>query len=159
VHEPFGQMAIRQNRRMRSNEESVQGLTETPRNPSIARPDVALARSAGSRTSGPRRMKLAPGQCLVTSGGMASSTDAPPTNDAPKTPAKTKPLGEAQLGAWFEGPDVVTALRIFDGDREYALSSKSTFTLGASRSCDVPVIGHDLSALHCAFERKGTRLR
>jgi hypothetical protein len=35
----------------------------------------------------------------------------------------------------------------------------ATFTLGASRSCDVPVRGRDLSALHCAFVRTGTRLR
>lgn len=104
-------------------------------------------------------MELAPGPCLGPFDLMDSSHDAAPTDAAPKTPVKTKPLGEAQHDAWFEGPDVVTALRIYDGDREYALPSKSTFTLGASRSCDVPVIGHDLSALHCAFERKGTRLR
>jgi len=104
-------------------------------------------------------MELARGRRLVPSGRMASSHDAPPTDAAPKTPVKTKPLGEAQHEAWFEGPDIVTALRIYDRDQEYALPAKSTFTLGASRSCDVPVIGHDLSALHCAFERRGTRLR
>ena len=98
----------------------------------------------------------------MQSGRVASSHDAHPTNAAdaaPKTPVKTKPLGEAQREAWFEGADVVTTLRIYGGDQEYALPSKSTFTLGASRSCDVPVSGHDLSALHCTFERKGTRLR
>ena len=62
---------------------------------------------------------------------MASSTDAPPTDptdDAPKTPVTTKPLGEAQREVWFEGSDIVTALRAYDGDREYDLPSKSTFT-------------------------------
>jgi hypothetical protein len=89
---------------------------------------------------------------------MATPRDAPSTETPPKTPIRTEPLGEAQRGAWFEGPDVVTALRIYDGDVEYALPAKSAFTLGASRSCDVHVIGHNLSALHCVFECKGTRL-
>ena len=103
-------------------------------------------------------MELAPGSCLRPSGGVASSIDASPTDDA-KTPVTTKPLGKAQHEAWFQGTDIVAALRIYDGDREYDLPSKSTFTLGASRSCDVSVIGRDLSALHCAFERRGMRLR
>jgi pSer/pThr/pTyr-binding forkhead associated (FHA) protein len=87
------------------------------------------------------------------------SPDETAADDAPKTPVKTRPLEDAQRDAWFEGPDVVTALRVYDGDLEYALPAKATFTLGASRSCDVPVPGRDLSALHCAFERKGARLR
>lgn len=73
-----------------------------------------------------------------------------------KTPI-TEPLGDGPE-AWFEGPDIVTALRIYDGDREYPLPRKATFTLGASRSCDVAIPGSGLSALHCAFVRKGTRL-
>lgn len=89
---------------------------------------------------------------------MAFANDSPP-DAAPKTPVRTKPLDEARRGAWFEGPDVVTALRVYDGEGEYALPLKPTFTFGASRSCDVPVIGRDLSALHCAFERKGAVLR
>ena len=90
---------------------------------------------------------------------MASPHDTLRTDVAHKTPVKTKPLGEAQREAWFEGPDVVTALRVYNGNREIALPSKATFTLGESRSCDVPMAGYDLSALHCTFERKGTRLR
>ncbi len=78
-------------------------------------------------------------------------------NASPKTPIKTEPLG-AGPEAWFEGPDIVTALRIYDGDREYPLPRKTAFTLGASRSCDVAIPGRGLSALHCAFVRKGTRL-
>ncbi len=88
-----------------------------------------------------------------------TSPDAPAACAAPKTPAKTRPLDEAHRGAWFEGPDAVTALRLYDGDREHALPRKATFTLGASRQCDVPVPGCDLSALHCAFVRTGARLR
>jgi hypothetical protein len=95
----------------------------------------------------------------------ASKSEWPPvgmdnpedTSASPKTPIKTEPLGES-LDPWFEGPDIVTALRIFDGDREYPLPRKATFTLGASRSCDIAIPGSGLSALHCAFIRKGTRL-
>lgn len=87
------------------------------------------------------------------------SLDPPAADAGPTTPVRTRPLDEAQRDAWFEGPDVVTSLRIHDGDREYALPLMATFTLGASRSCDVPVRGRDLSALHCAFVRTGTRLR
>lgn len=83
----------------------------------------------------------------------------PATDAAPRTPIETRPLDEAQRGAWFEGPDVVTALRVYGDDLEYSLPPMATFTLGASRSCDVPLPGRGLSALHCAFERKGARLR
>ncbi len=86
-------------------------------------------------------------------------TPEPAVDAAPRTPVKTRPLDETQRDAWFEGPDVVTALRVYDGDAEYALPLATTFTLGASRSCEVPVRGKDLSALHCAFVRTGTRLR
>jgi pSer/pThr/pTyr-binding forkhead associated (FHA) protein len=81
--------------------------------------------------------------------------DAPP----PETPVKTKPLSEEKREAWFEGPDVITAIRIYDGDREYSLPSKPAFTLGASRHCDLALLDSDLSALHCAFVRKGAMLR
>lgn len=88
-----------------------------------------------------------------------ASLDPSAADTGPTTPVRTRPLDEAQRGAWFEGPDVVTALRVHDGDREYALPPGPTFTLGASRSCDVPVRGRDISALHCAFVRTGSRLR
>jgi pSer/pThr/pTyr-binding forkhead associated (FHA) protein len=77
----------------------------------------------------------------------------------PRTPARTAPLDETQRGAWFDGPDVVTALRVFDGDVEYELPPKATVTLGASRRCEVHVPDRGLSALHCLFERKGGRFR
>lgn len=85
----------------------------------------------------------------------------PPGGDhgSGKTPARTKPLAEAQRDAWFEGPDDITALRVYDGDVEYELPRRPTCTLGASRNCDLPVPGSDLSAMHCLLERKGSRLR
>jgi hypothetical protein len=91
---------------------------------------------------------------------VAMSSPAEPVADAaPQTPARTPPLDEIRRGAWFEGPDVVTALRVYDGGVEHALPLATTFTLGASRSCDVSIPGCDLSALHCAFVRTGGRLR
>lgn len=75
-----------------------------------------------------------------------------------KTPLHTEPLRE-HPEAWIEGPDIVTALRLFDGELEYPLPRKSTFTLGASRSCDLSIPERGLSALHCAFVRKGVHLR
>src|SRR5689334_19672675 len=95
---------------------------------------------------------------LMLSVAVASS-DNSTTTATPKTPVKTRPLDETQRGTWFEGPDLVTALRVYDGDLEYALPRWATFTLGASRHCDVPVPGRGLSALHCAFVRTDARLR
>ena len=85
----------------------------------------------------------------------------PPDGDpgSAKTPARTKPLADAQRDAWFDGPDDITALGVYDGDVEYELPRRPTFTLGASRSCDLAVPGSDLSATHCLLERKGNRLR
>jgi pSer/pThr/pTyr-binding forkhead associated (FHA) protein len=88
-----------------------------------------------------------------------SDLDELVSNAAPKTPVQTDPLGDEQREAWYEGPDVVTALRVYDGDREYPLPQKAIATLGASRSCDVSVPGRGMSALHCALVRKGSRLR
>jgi len=78
---------------------------------------------------------------------------------SPRTPIQTRPLDEAHRGAWFEGTDAVVALRVYDGEMEWELPRKGTFTLGASRSCDLSLPGRDLSAMHCVFERKGGRLR
>jgi hypothetical protein len=76
-----------------------------------------------------------------------------------KTPVRTRPLAEAWRDAWLEGPDVITALRVFDDDVELELPSKGTFTLGASRRCDLSVRGRDLSATHLLLERIDHRLR
>jgi hypothetical protein len=90
---------------------------------------------------------------------MTSSDEPADAHAGPRTPARTAPLDETQRDAWFEGPDVVTALRIHDGDLEYELPRKAAVTLGASRRCDVHVPDRGLSALHCLFERKGGRFR
>lgn len=75
------------------------------------------------------------------------------------TPPRTRPLDEAQRAAWFDGPDLVTAVRVYDGDAEYEVPRTATITLGASRRCTVHLPGRGLSALHCLFERKGSQLR
>lgn len=75
------------------------------------------------------------------------------------TPAQTPPLAAPRRGAWFEGPDVVTALREYDGAFERELPRHGSFTLGSSRRCDLALPGRDLSAIHCMLERRGTRLR
>ncbi|MEJ7598502.1 MAG: FHA domain-containing protein [Kofleriaceae bacterium] len=92
-------------------------------------------------------------------GGRAAAGGSEPDEASPRTPVRTKPLDETQRDAWFEGPDVVTALHVYEGDVEYQLPPKATLTLGASRSCDLAVPGRDLSAMHCLLERKGSRLR
>jgi hypothetical protein len=89
----------------------------------------------------------------------AMPSQAGADDTSPKTPVRTKPLDDAQRGAWFEGPDVITAIRVYDGDIEYELPQKGTVTLGASRSCDIAVPGRDLSSTHCLLERKGGHLR
>jgi FHA domain len=84
---------------------------------------------------------------------------AEPRGRDARTPARTRPLDEAQRGAWLDGPDPVTALRLYDGDAEYELPRKATITLGASRRCDIHIPDLGLSALHCLLERKGSQLR
>jgi hypothetical protein len=78
---------------------------------------------------------------------------------AEKTPVRTRPLDEARQDAWFDGADDITALRVYDGDIEYELPPKETFTLGASRRCDLTVRDRELSAMHLLLERLGHRLR
>lgn len=90
---------------------------------------------------------------------MTSSDEPVDAYTGPKTPARTRPLDETQRDAWFDGPDVVTALRIYDGDVEHELPREPMVTLGASRRCDVHVPDRGLSAVHCLLERKGGRLR
>jgi FHA domain-containing protein len=150
--------------------EFVQTRTVLPASPSIARPPRLVVLSGDLRSVRSHRTSLAPCQLIVRSCEMPSSDEPatdpasppPPSgedNGSAKTPVRTRPLDDAQRGAWFDGPDDITALRVYDGDVEYELPRKGTFTLGASRSCDLPVRGRDLSATHCLLERKGNRLR
>lgn len=105
------------------------------------------------------RLRAALRSCFLS--GMSSFQElaAEPGGHGAKTPARTSPLDEAQRGAWLDGPDPVTALRVYDGDAEYELPCKATITLGASRRCDVHIPDLGLSALHCLLERKGSQLR
>jgi hypothetical protein len=73
---------------------------------------------------------------------------------------RTATLPEAARGPWFQGPDLVTALREHNGNAEHALSrERKTFSIGSDPDCDIPISGPYLSALHCVVERRGNRLR
>jgi hypothetical protein len=51
---------------------------------------------------------------------------------------KTATLPETALPVALDGPDLVTALRIFGASGEFPLLARQgTFTLGSSPSCDV----------------------
>jgi pSer/pThr/pTyr-binding forkhead associated (FHA) protein len=83
-----------------------------------------------------------------------------PSVGSPKTPVRTDPLAESQRGPWYEGPDMVTALREYDGVAEFEVPpGLSQFTMGASRKCDISLPGRGLSATHCMIERRGDLLR
>jgi hypothetical protein len=69
-------------------------------------------------------------------------------------------MPEAARGAWFQGLDLVTALREYNGDAEHALPRERTkFSIGSGPDCDIAISGPYLSALHCIVERRGNRLR
>ncbi len=73
---------------------------------------------------------------------------------------KTRTLPDSQQGAWFEGPDVVTMLRVFGTDREFELPrDKKSFTLGSSPDCDIAIPEKFLSSVHCLIARRGQGLR
>lgn len=79
--------------------------------------------------------------------------------DDPEAP-RTATLPEVARGPWFQGPDLVTALREYDGKAEHALSrERNTFSIGSDPGCDIAIPGPYLSALHCVVERRGNRLR
>ena len=79
--------------------------------------------------------------------------------EAPKTPVRTAPLAEAQRGAWYDGPDMVTWIREYNGIVEYHLPRDvQQIMIGASsKKCHIVLPG--LSAMHCALERRADRLR
>jgi FHA domain len=78
-----------------------------------------------------------------------------------KTPVRTDPLPEEQRGAWYDGADVITGIREYDGAVEFELPRDvGQFTIGASqRKCTHALPGRGLSAVHCLLERRGDRLR
>jgi hypothetical protein len=85
--------------------------------------------------------------------------------DSPKTPVRTDPLAETQRGAWYDGLDMITALKEYDGVLEWDLPRDvQRIMVGASRSrasssSDIALPGRGLSATHCLLERRGDRLR
>jgi hypothetical protein len=95
---------------------------------------------------------------LVNSGSTAPDAAA---NSSPETPVRTDPLPEAQRGAWFDGDDIVTALREYDTAVEYQLPRDTPrFLIGGSRQkCDIALPGRGLSAVHGLLERRGAWMR
>lgn len=89
-------------------------------------------------------------------------SSAPPSApaDIPQRDVKTKTLPESQRGPWFEGPDVVTSLRVYGSEIVFELPrAKKSFTLGSAPDCDLAVPEKYLSSLHCLLERRGEVLR
>jgi len=75
-------------------------------------------------------------------------------------PPRTRTLPEAQRGAWFDGLDIITQLRVWGTERAVELPRHTkTFTLGSSTDRDIVVAGEFVSALHCVLERRGASLR
>jgi hypothetical protein len=73
---------------------------------------------------------------------------------------RTDTLPEHQRGAFFEGNDAITALRVRGLDVEYPmLVGKTNFSLGSAPECDIAIDSSYLSALHCVLERRGGRVR
>jgi len=99
--------------------------------------------------------RSSPGESFSTDANISLTGASPP-----KTPARTDPLADAQRGAWFDGTDMVTSLREYDGALDLELPREvQGATMGASRICDLSLPGRGLSAMHCLLERRGDRLR
>jgi hypothetical protein len=78
----------------------------------------------------------------------------------PSQPPKTKTLPESMRVPYFEGPDLVTALRVFGSGVEFPLPrEQKTFTLGSSSDRDIALPAGYLSQLHCVLERRPSVLR
>lgn len=106
-------------------------------------------------------MAKRPSPKSMPTGSEGAGAEKPAAAAAPGTPQmKTRTLPEAQRGAWYEGPDVVTGLRVYGTDVEFDLPrDKKTFTLGSSEERDLRLSESFLSALHCVLERRGDVLR
>jgi hypothetical protein len=75
-------------------------------------------------------------------------------------PPRTRTLPEQQRGPWFDGPDVVTMLRVFGTDLGFELPRDlKTFSIGSSPDRDIAITTEFVSALHCIVERRGCGLR
>jgi pSer/pThr/pTyr-binding forkhead associated (FHA) protein len=96
--------------------------------------------------------------------GPMAKRSAPPaaTDENEKKPPtiRTRTLPEAARGAYLEGPDVVTMLRVYGTDVEFPLPrDRHTFSLGSAPERDIALPEKYLSALHCVLERRGSTLR
>lgn len=73
---------------------------------------------------------------------------------------RTASLPEGERGGFFDGVDLITALRQRGTEDEHVLlAGKSSFTLGSSQGCDVVIGRGYLSSSHCELERRGQRIR
>ena len=73
---------------------------------------------------------------------------------SPPTP-KTRTLPESMRGAYLDGPDVITALRVYGTAVEFPLARETrTFTLGSSSDRDIALPEGYLSSLHCVLDRR-----
>lgn len=73
---------------------------------------------------------------------------------------RTRTVPESAKGAFYDGPDVVTSLKLFDAGTMFDLPrEKKTFSLGADPDCDVHLPIEGLSRLHCVIERRGQAIR
>jgi hypothetical protein len=77
------------------------------------------------------------------------STASQPPREATRT------VPDELRGGTFEGPDVVTALLLYDAGTEHPLDpSKSQFILGSAVDCDIAIDSPFVSARHCRLERR-----
>lgn len=73
-----------------------------------------------------------------------------------KTPLPTPPLTDEQRGAWFDAESVKWFVELNE-ELEFALPLEE-FVVGASRRCELARPGSGMSAEHCRFVRRGSRL-
>ncbi|NVB78243.1 MAG: FHA domain-containing protein [Kofleriaceae bacterium] len=78
----------------------------------------------------------------------------------PTEARRTRTLPEMITGAFYEGPDIVTSLKLYEAGSIFDLPrDKATFTLGSAASSDIYLPDEGLSKLHCVIERRGQVIR
>ncbi|MGN6109138.1 MAG: FHA domain-containing protein [Kofleriaceae bacterium] len=73
---------------------------------------------------------------------------------------KTKTLPDSFRGAFFDGIETTTVLKVYDTDLKFELDRKRrSFTLGSAPERDIAIRDEYVSNLHCLIERRGNGLR
>lgn len=76
----------------------------------------------------------------------------------PAAAPRTKTLPESERGAWWTGPDTVTALAVDGEESVYELPhNKSTISVGSAADQDVVLMSRFVSRQHCVIERRGLK--